>query len=88
MFSVTIQDKSKVSPGFRESATMADMEERFVPEDRVSLKVSVHTLQVFYMATVGDSADIDPIIQLLPYTYQYLMVNTSDCMLNPLSQLC
>ena len=67
---------------------MADMEERFVPEDRVSLKVSVHTLPVFHMLTVDDSADIDPITQLLPYTCQHLMVNTSDCMLKPLSQLC
>ena len=38
---------------------MANMEERFVPDDRVSLKVSVHTLQVFHMPTVGDSSDID-----------------------------
>ena len=67
---------------------MADMVERFVPEDRVPLKVLIHTLQVFHMPTVGDSAGIDPIIQFLPYTYQHLMVNTSDCMLNPLSQLC
>ena len=43
---------------------MADMKERFVPEDGVSLKVLVHTLQVFHMPTVGDSVDIDPIIQL------------------------
>ena len=67
---------------------MTDMEERFVPEDTVSILVSVHTLQVFHMPTIGDSADIDPIIQLLLYTYQDLMVNTSDCMPNPLSQLC
>ena len=48
------------------------MEERFVPEGGVSLKVSVHTLQEFHMPTVGDSEDIDLIIQLLPYTYQHL----------------
>ena len=64
------------------------MEEIFVPEDRVSLKVSVHTLQVLHMPTVGDSTDMDPIIQLLTYTYQHLMVNNSDLMPNPLSQLC
>ena len=40
------------------------------------------------MPTVGDSADIDPIIQLLPYTYQHGIVNTSDYVLNSLSQLC
>ena len=39
------------------SVTMADMKERFVPENRVSLKVSIHILQVFHMPTIGDSAD-------------------------------
>ena len=44
---------SKVPPGCRESVSMTDMEETFVPEDRVSLKVSVHILQMFHMPTVG-----------------------------------
>ena len=67
---------------------MADMKVKFMPEDRISLKVSVHTLQVFHMPTVGDSADIDPnpapAINLSTFDGEYQRLR----MLNALSQLC
>ena len=40
------------------------------------------------MTTVGDVADINPVVQFLPYTSQHLTVDTSDYMRHPLSQLC
>ena len=53
---------------------MADTEERFVSKETVSLKFSVHILQVLHMLTVGDSADID-IYNPAPAIH----VPTSDC---------
>jgi hypothetical protein len=45
------------------------------------------TLQVLDMSTVGDAADIHPVIKFLPHTLQHLVVNSSDCLHDPLSQL-
>ena len=60
--------KSLPDFGVDRTVTMTNIDETVVSVYRVSLKVSVHILQVFHMPTVDDSADIDPIIQLLPYT--------------------
>jgi hypothetical protein len=44
-------------------------------------------LQVLDMSTLGDAADINPVIKFLPHMLQHLTVNSSDCLHNPLSQL-
>jgi hypothetical protein len=44
-------------------------------------------LQVLDMSTLGDTADVNPVIKFLPHTLQHLVVDSSDCLHNPLSQL-
>jgi hypothetical protein len=39
------------------------------------------------MSTLGDAADFNPVIKLLPHTLQHLAVDISDCLYDPLSQL-
>jgi hypothetical protein len=39
------------------------------------------------MSTFGDSADVNPVIKFLPRTLQYLAVDSSDCLHDPLLQL-
>jgi hypothetical protein len=39
------------------------------------------------MSTLGDVADVNPVIKFLPYTLQHLAVDSSDCLYDPLSQL-
>jgi hypothetical protein len=41
-------------------------------------------LQVLDMSTLGDAADVNPVIKFLPHTLQYLAVNISDCLHDPL----
>jgi len=45
------------------------------------------TLQVLDMSTLGDAADVNPVINFLPHTWQHLVVDSSDCLHDPLSQL-
>jgi hypothetical protein len=45
------------------------------------------TLQVLDMSTLGDAADVNPVIKVLPHTLQYLAVDSSDCVQDPSSQL-
>jgi hypothetical protein len=45
------------------------------------------TLQVLDMSTLGDAADINPVIKFLPHMLQRLVVNSSDCLHDPSSQL-
>jgi hypothetical protein len=45
------------------------------------------TLQVLDMSTLGDAADVNPVIKFLPHTLQHLAVDSSDCLHDPLSQL-
>jgi hypothetical protein len=45
------------------------------------------TLQVFYMSNLGDAADVNPVIKLLPHTLQYLAVDGGYCLHDPSSQL-
>jgi hypothetical protein len=45
------------------------------------------TLQVLDMSTLGDAADVSPVIKFLPHTLQHLAVESSDCLHDPLSQL-
>jgi hypothetical protein len=45
------------------------------------------TLQVLDMSTPGDAADVNPVIKVLPHTLQYLVVDSSDCLQDPSSQL-
>jgi hypothetical protein len=44
-------------------------------------------LQVLDMSTLGDVADVNPVIKFLPHTLQHLAVYSSDCLHDPLSQL-
>jgi hypothetical protein len=44
------------------------------------------TLQVLDMSTLGDAADVNPVIKFLPHTLQHLVVDSSDCLHDPLSQ--
>jgi hypothetical protein len=39
------------------------------------------------MSTLGDAADVNPVIKFLPLMLQYLAVDSSDCLHDPLSQL-
>jgi hypothetical protein len=45
------------------------------------------TLQVLDMSTLGDAADVNPLIKFLPHTLQHLAVEGSDCLHDPFSQL-
>jgi hypothetical protein len=45
------------------------------------------TLQVLDIYTLGDVANVNPVIKFLPHTLQYLMVDSSDCLHDPLFQL-
>jgi hypothetical protein len=45
------------------------------------------TLLVLDMFTLGDMADVNPVIKFLPHTLQHLAVNSSDCLHDPSSQL-
>jgi hypothetical protein len=38
------------------------------------------TLQVLDMSTLGDAADVNPVIKFLPHTLQHLAVDRSDCL--------
>jgi hypothetical protein len=44
-------------------------------------------LQVLDMSTLGDAADVKPVIQFLPHKLQHLEVDSSGCIHDPLSQL-
>jgi hypothetical protein len=44
------------------------------------------TLQVLDVSTLGDAADVNPVIKFLPHTWQNLAVDSSDCLRDPLSQ--
>jgi hypothetical protein len=39
------------------------------------------------MSTLGDAADVNPIITFLPHTLQYLVVDSSDSLHDPSSQM-
>ena len=53
-----------------------------------TLQVSVlPTLQVLDMCTLGDAADVNPVIKFLRHALQHLAVDSSDCLHDPLSQL-
>jgi hypothetical protein len=39
------------------------------------------------MSTLGDAADVNPVIKFLPHTMQYLVVDSRDCLNDLLSQL-
>jgi hypothetical protein len=39
------------------------------------------------MSTLGDAADVNPVIKFLPHTLQHLAAESSDCLYDPLSQL-
>jgi hypothetical protein len=45
------------------------------------------TLRVLDMSNLGDAADVNPVIKFLPHTLQQLVVDSSDCLHNPSSQL-
>jgi len=45
------------------------------------------TLQVLDMSTLGDAADVNPVVKFLPHKLQHLTVDSSDCLHNPLLQL-
>ena len=46
------------------------------------------TLQVLDMSTLGDVADVNPVIKFLPHTLQHLAVDSSHCLHDPLQQNC
>ena len=46
------------------------------------------TLQALEMSTLGDTADVKPVIKFLPHKLQHLSVDSSDRLNDPLSQLC
>jgi hypothetical protein len=39
------------------------------------------------MSTLGDAADVNPVMNFLPHTMQYLVVNSSYCLPEFFSQL-
>jgi hypothetical protein len=40
------------------------------------------------MSTLGDVVYVNPVIKFLPHTLQHLAVDGSDCLHDPLLQLC
>jgi hypothetical protein len=44
-------------------------------------------LDVLDISTLGDEADVNPVIKFLTHTLQHLAVDSSDCLHHPLSQL-
>jgi hypothetical protein len=42
------------------------------------------TLQLLDMSTLGDDADVNSVIKFLPHTLQHLVVDSSDCLHDPL----
>jgi hypothetical protein len=44
-------------------------------------------VQVLDMSTLGDAADVNPVIKFLSHALQHLAVDSSDCLHDPLSQL-
>ena len=66
-----IQDTGQVTirsggPGVYRAVTMTNMAKTFASEEKVSLKVSALTLQMFHMPTVDDAPDINPVVHLVP----------------------
>jgi hypothetical protein len=45
------------------------------------------TARVLDMSTLGDEADVTPLIKFLPHTLQHLAFDSNDCLHDPLSQL-
>ena len=45
------------------------------------------TLQVLDMCTLGDAAEVNPVIKFLQHALQHLAVDNIDCLHDPLSQL-
>ena len=45
------------------------------------------TLQVLDMCKLGDAADVNPVIKFLRHALQHLVVDSSDCLHDPLSQM-
>jgi len=45
------------------------------------------TLQVLEMCTIGDAADVNPVIKFLRHALQHSAVDSSDGLHDPLSQL-
>ena len=45
------------------------------------------TSQMLDMCTLGDAADVNPVIKFLRHALQHLAVDSSDCLHDPLSQL-
>ena len=45
------------------------------------------TLQVLEMSTLGDAADVKPVIKFLPHKLRHLSVDSSDRLHDPSSQL-
>ena len=45
------------------------------------------TLQVLDISTLGDVADVNPVIKFLQHTLQHLAVDSSESLHDPLSQL-
>jgi hypothetical protein len=39
------------------------------------------------MSTLGHAADVNLVMKFLPHTLQHLVVDSSDCLQDPLSQL-
>jgi hypothetical protein len=57
------------------------------PKGSMSTPSFYRTLQVLNMSTLGDMADVNPLIKFLPHTLQHLAVDSSDCLQDPSSQL-
>jgi hypothetical protein len=46
------------------------------------------TLQVIDMSALGDATCVNPVMKFLLHTLQHPVVNSSDCLHDPSSQLC
>jgi len=58
--------------------------ERSTAERRISTERGTpsfcHTLQVLDMCTLGDTADVNPVIKFLRHALQHLAVDSSECL--------
>ena len=70
------------------ATTKIDTAERSISTERERDTPSFcPTLQVFDMCTLGDAADVNPVIKILRHALQRLAFDSSDCLHDPLPQL-
>lgn len=66
--------------------TKTDTAQRSILTYKEPLQICV-LLYIITSDVAGDATDLNPVVQFLPHTWQYLMIDTSDCVHDSLSEL-